>query len=636
MLPLHNPAKHECYYNHIFEFVKHFLEKNRRENFEVGRYRNFKMVIYCTAQNMNGLTREALERQYAFFDKYCGCDKVYIEPYRDGLMLPEEQLSMLKVFFTEKGVEIAGALTTTCPDLSEEDVKKQRFGGTYCYTNQAMRDYLVKTVAYTARHFDEFIIDDWFFTYCTCEECRAAKGDRSWEDFRTAQLAEVSENLIMKTAKAVNPNCKVIIKYPNWSESYQESGYDPDSQRHLFDGIYTGTETRNTRRSDQHLPKYCSFSLMRLMENYAPGHNGGGWFDPYGCSPMELYLEQAYLTALSRGRELCAFCWSSLYRNKVIAPLGMELELIDKALDQVGDCIGVPCYLPPRSQGEDHLEDFLGMNGIPVIPTPDFPAEAPCMLLTVRALKDPDILKKLQAYVAGGGKAIVSSGFVLGALGSGIEEITSIRFRGRRFATREFIEDGMMSPGSVFSREKMEFPLLEHRNNTTWALAKAVCGEENYPLVLRDTYGQGQMVTLVMPDEYGRLYDLPAEVLRVIRAQFTPAVPYYLDSAGSISLFPYEGDTFCLYPYVNGYNTGRVRIITEGAAEGLEDLLSGMVMKPESTRIGMDGTPSTVFSIPMLSQGDLRFFRIRWAENRYGQKVKRSFSSAPNDVFPDP
>ena len=83
----------------------------------MGKYRNFKMAIYCTAQNMNGLSEEALARQLAFFEKYCGCDKVYIEPYRDGLMLPEEQLAMLKRFFTEKGIEIAGALTTTCPDL---------------------------------------------------------------------------------------------------------------------------------------------------------------------------------------------------------------------------------------------------------------------------------------------------------------------------------------------------------------------------------------------------------------------------------------------------------------------------------------------------------------------------------------
>jgi hypothetical protein len=37
-------------------------------------------------------------------------------------MLPEEQLCMLKRVFSEKGIEVSGALTTTpVPDLSEED-----------------------------------------------------------------------------------------------------------------------------------------------------------------------------------------------------------------------------------------------------------------------------------------------------------------------------------------------------------------------------------------------------------------------------------------------------------------------------------------------------------------------------------
>ena len=69
----------------------------------------------------------------------------------------------------------------------------------------------------------------------------------------------------------MNPNCKIIIKFPNWVESYQEAGYDPAVQRHIFDGIYTGTETRNTKATDQHLPRYLSYSLVRLLENYAPG-----------------------------------------------------------------------------------------------------------------------------------------------------------------------------------------------------------------------------------------------------------------------------------------------------------------------------------------------------------------------------
>jgi len=595
----------------------------------MGHYRNFKSVIYCTAQSMVSIQRDALEEQLTFFEKYCGVDKVYLEPYRDGLMIPNEQLEMLKAFFREKGIEVSGALTTTCPNLSEADEIKYRMGGTYCYSNQAMRDYLVKTVAYTARHFDEFIIDDWFFTSCTCEECRAAKGNRSWEEFRTSLLAEVSENLILKTAKEANPNCNVIIKFPNWSESYQEAGYSPALQSKMFDFIYTGTETRDTRHSDQHLPKYCSYSLMRLMEHYAPGRNGGGWFDPYGCVPMELYGEQAYLTALSRPKEICQFCWGSLYQNRVVTPVGLQLAHIDRMLSQVGDCIGVPCYLPPDAQGEDHLEDFLGMLGIPVEPVPEFPAEKPCMLLTVQALQDEDIIPKLIDYVDKGGRAIVSSGFMLGALGHGIEELTSIRYRGRRFRTQAFIEDGMMAPNNVYSRHSMTFPVLEHRTNTTWALAKGVAGEENYPLVLRDCYGQGQMYTLAVPDEYGFLYSLPQSVLKVIRKLFLPAFPACLDGPGQVSLFAYEKDAFAVYAYVSSLTRGNVRVIVNGAADGLKDLKSGRILPPSGK--SSFGEVTTEFNLPMIQQGDINFYQIQWNENREGTVVKRGISSAPHD-----
>ena len=594
----------------------------------MGCYKNFKSVIYCTAQNMVNETEEALLEQLAFFQKYCGVDKVYLEPYRDGLMIPEEQLSMLIRVFKSQGIEVSGALTTTCEDLCEADSLKQRMGGTYCYSNKAMRDYLVKTVAYTARHFDEFIIDDWFFTTCTCDECRAAKGDKSWEQFRTDLLNEVSRDLILKTAKETNPNCKVIIKFPNWSESYQEAGYDPARQSGLFDLIYTGTETRDTAHNDQHLPKYCSWSLMRLMEHYAPGRNGGGWFDPYGCSPMELYSEQAIMTALARPREICQFCWGSLYKNRVVTPIGLQLEFIDRMLSQAGDCLGVPCYLPPNAQGEDHLEDFLGMMGIPLEPVPEFPVSSKSVFLTVQALRDPEIMEKLKSFLAGGGRAIVSSGFAIGALGKGFEEVSSVRYRGRRFRTREFIEDGMMAPCSVYSRHEMSFPILEHRTNVTWAMAKGVAGEENYPLLLRDSYGRGTLYTLAVPDEYGYLYDLPAEVLRVIRSVFALDVPAYLEGPGMVSLFAYEKDVLALYPYVTSITRGRTKLVVKGVADALVDLRTGMRMLPAG--VSAFGDASTTFPL-MLQQGDVAFYRIEWNANREGTPMKRGVASAPHD-----
>ena len=86
-------------------------------------------------------------------------------------------------------------------------------------------------------------------------------------------------------------------------EAYQETGYDPILQKDIFDEIYTGTETRDPVNTDQHLPRYLSFSLMRYMEDMAPGRNGGGWFDPFDCRLLDYYLEQAYLTAFSKPRE---------------------------------------------------------------------------------------------------------------------------------------------------------------------------------------------------------------------------------------------------------------------------------------------------------------------------------------------
>jgi len=606
----------------------------------LGRYKNFKLVLYCTAQNMVNLPEKALRKQLGFFETYCGCDKVYLEPYRDGLTIPEEQLQMLIGVFNECGIEVSGALTTTCNNLSPEDRDKYRMGGTYCYVNKTMREHLVKTVEYTAKHFDEIIIDDWFFTTCTCDECREAKGGRSWEDFRTALLAEVSRDLIIAPAKLVNPNCRIIVKYPNWSEAYQESGYDPDRQRMIFDQIYTGTETRNTPESDQHLPRYLGYSLTRLLENYAPGRNGGCWFDPYGCSPIEVFLEQAYVSAFAKPKELTLFCWGSLYKNRVITPLGLQLDIIDHFLGDAGSCVGTPCYLPPMAQGEDHLEDFFGMIGVPLEPIPEFPASAKAVFLTIQAHKDPDVILKLEQFVASGGTAVVTSGFMIQALGNGIEQMTSIRYQSRRFRTNCFREGGVISTWESRSHHAMTFPLLEHRNNTTWTLAKAVVGEENYPVVLIDHYGKGKLITISVPDEFGLMYDLPADILNVIRDQFTDVTPFALRGPGQASLFAYDNDVFAFYRYVDGNLTrGAYSIAVKGYADSLTSLtFPNTDIKPSRVSNGASGyafmesqNPETTFDLFAAQPGDLCFYKINWSDNRHASATEFQAISAPQD-----
>ena len=532
----------------------------------MGYYKNFKSVTYCVAQWAAHVTEEKLRQETQWLQKYVGIDKVYLETYR-GTFASKEQILMIKRVLQEYGIEVSGGITTVTPDLNESDKKRHRLFDTFCYCNEPMRARLKEVSEFTASLFDEFIIDDFFFTQCMCEDCRKEKGNRSWEEFRLAKMMEVSENLIIKPAKKVNPNVKIIIKYPNWRESYQETGYNPGEQRNIFDSIYTGTETRHGAQQDQHLPRYLSYSLPRYMENVAPGRNGGGWFDPFECDRIDTYLEQAYLTAFAKSKEIMMFCWSAIYNNKRATPLGFQYQKLDYILGNCGKPAGLPVYIPFNSQGEDHLEDYLGMIGVPFEPTPDFPATPSAadftngkdgkksVFLTAAVLKDPQIVEKVRSFVEAGGKAIVTSGFMTGALQKypEITELTSIRYNGRRLEADEFqvTVQGLYGRAYVKSSSLISFPLLEHRNNATWSKANAGHGEYHESIIMFDTYGEGIFEVINLPDVPSRIRDLPHEILTAIRYELLGEGKVWISGGPGVSLFTYDNDTFGVYCYTN-------------------------------------------------------------------------------------
>ena len=325
----------------------------------MGNYRNFELVVYFIAHGVKNIDEDKLQQQIDFFKKYMKLDKVYIEPFRDGCYASEEQLRLCRDIFNRNGIKTEGGITTSMPD-PEGAEKKQRMFNVLCYNDEAMMNTLKSVCEMNARVFDAFIIDDFFFTNCTCEKCRQGRDaynaehgitDGSWQAYRTHLLYEASEKYVIAPAKAVNPDCKITIKYPNWAEAYQETGYDPASQKKIFDYIYTGTETRDPVNTDQHLPRYLSYSLMHYMEKTAPGRNGGGWFDPYDCRMLDYYLEQAYLTAFAKPKEMMMFCFQSLYDSMNVPALGFMLDKLDALLDNLGKPVGIPCYIPNASQG---------------------------------------------------------------------------------------------------------------------------------------------------------------------------------------------------------------------------------------------------------------------------------------------
>ncbi|MBN2667349.1 MAG: hypothetical protein JXR67_12620, partial [Bacteroidales bacterium] len=235
-------------------------------------YDNFEVSVYARSYEVRQMDDlKWLEPIWDMISSQVHVDKIYLETHRDMVIVDEKTLEKVKKFFNSRGVKTAGGITLTVSEMNRFE--------TYCYSNPEHRRKVKEIIELTARHFDEIILDDFFFTDCKCELCIRDKGEMSWTDFRLKQMTEAAQNLIIGPAKAVNPKVKVVVKYPNWYEHFQGLGFNLETEPPLFDGIYTGTETRNANAPGQHLQEYLGYQIFRYFENIKPGGNGGGWVD---------------------------------------------------------------------------------------------------------------------------------------------------------------------------------------------------------------------------------------------------------------------------------------------------------------------------------------------------------------------
>ena len=582
------------------------------------RYQNFKIATYAHANFLSEAGEEDIQRGIDYFKSCLPLEKVYLEVHRGPFDISREKLRLFKKKFRENGIETAGGITST---LSIGGKKKNTIFDVLCYSEPAYREKYLEIVRFAAEEFDEIILDDFFFTACRCKTCLEAKGKRSWAEYRTSLMAGFSSEVI-RQARSVNPACRVIIKFPNWYDSYQETGYCPERQKDIFDGIFTGTETRNMVYDQQHLPRYLSYSLPRYLERLAPGKNGGGWIDlGFSKDNLNYWLAQASFTVLSGAKELMLFNFSELTGSAALPPLAPVLSQMDKVLESAGQPAGLAAYEPCGSVGEDFIMQYMGMLGIPFEPLPEWnpDREDESIFLDERAACDKDIVEKLKAHLLKGKKALVTTGFLKAAYDRGIQDITSIRFTGRRVSGREYWIDSYSLNRKTYhtGSEKINLEVLEYRTNATWCEAAVVSGECNFPLLLSDSYGDGCMYTLNVPDNFSDLYHLPGEVIGYITKCAAPHLPLYLESPAKHSTFLYDNGMFGIVsfrPYLED-----VKVVLKGEEiSALEDINTGEVLypvmvKPEPLRRfdTVEAAREPVekqFCIP-LENGEYRFFK---------------------------
>ena len=155
---------------------------------------------------------------------------------------------------------------------------------------------------------------------------------------------------------------------------------------------------------------------MRWLGGIGGAKCGGGWYDPYGTTE-KTYVEQARQTVLGGARESMLFCYGSLLQQT--GPGNVEVlrknipELLNVAAEVAKrKIVGVAAYKPANShpEKEQRVFDFVGMMGLPLVPCHEFPADAKSAFFSVHALKDAELVKKLETFIAAGKRALITDG----------------------------------------------------------------------------------------------------------------------------------------------------------------------------------------------------------------------------------
>ncbi len=567
-----------------------------------GNYTNFNVAVYIPINIVQSFDQpQKLQADWDCIHRQLKVDKVYIEVQRDRHLITAEQAERAKKFFLDHGVQVAGGMA-----LSERN-----FGGqfqSFCYTDPNDRAFIKSAAEFAAKHFDEVIQDDFFFVTTKTDSDIAAKGDKSWSQFRMELLDDAAENLIVKPAKAVNPKVKMVIKFPNWYEHFQGSGFDLEREPKIFDGIYTGTETRDPVITDQHLQQYESFEIIRYFENIAPGRNGGGWVDTYSIRYLDRYAEQIWDTLFAKAREFTVFEWSAMTRpfeigdraaweklptsfnfsemtNGISAPTwaraaGYSLEQADKFLGQLGNPVGIASYKPFHSSGEDFLHNYLGMIGIPIDLRPEFPTNANLILLTECAKFDPGIVAKIKGQLVAGKNVVITSGLLRALQGKGIEDIAEVRWTNRKFLAHKYAGGfgaGNFSTLDGGTNADALFPEIDFLTNDSWSLVRAEANGNGFPLLLLNRYSKGILYVWTIPDNFNDLYALPPEVTGAIKNFVMRGFPVRLDGPAQVALFAYDNGALIVQNFSAA--AADVKISTLGNSTKLKNIVTGEMIE---------------------------------------------------------
>jgi len=252
----------------------------------------------------------------------------------------------------------------------------------------------------------------------------------------------ISVEYIQKPAQAVNPNVKIINKFPQWYDRFHERGYEVIGETESYDYIWVGTETRDNDyvndTEGNSTPQYSAYFIQRWLTDIGGDKNGGGWFDALGTT-SNTYLEQARQTILGDAKEMMLFSYGGLLREentysnrrgtgvanveafKIELPGLFELAKLVDDKPIKGILATKPANSTPKiyydsagvkisKEEEAYVYNFLGMLGLPLVPTEQIDMNANAAFFPVHILKDPTYKEKMDKFLSDGKPVLITDG----------------------------------------------------------------------------------------------------------------------------------------------------------------------------------------------------------------------------------
>jgi len=565
---------------------------------------DLQLSIYVTAHAVKDLLSDEAGRRESISIFRCnGITKAYIEVYRGGLVIEKKILQDVRDFFKENGIEVVGGIATV--PGKNFGVRQEAKLGWLNWQNPKTQADLKEVMMMSAEIFDEFIIDDFLCTADTSIESKVAKGERSWSQYRRDLLNELSESLFIGPAKNINPEIKLIIKYPQWYDRFHLFGYDVEKETALYDKVWVGTESRGqyTQRYGFVQP-YESFVSYKWMKSLAGKKMGGAWFDHGDCDEND-FIEQAWQSVLAGARELIFFN----YFDFVNGHKGHHLmrtqftQLADLAGKIATDPVkGVMAYKPPHSNahGDLYIMDFIGMLGIPLIPVSRYPVNAKVIFLPTQAAADTEIQAKIENSISNNATLVFTTGFLAHAKdGKKLAEIAGISWPlvSSPLAADQIIVEGKAETIKYGLDLESDIQLtegtakLEARHNSD-NIAFLVARENIFTLNTH-TFSQADFdeagEVLLCPRPLG-LLEIPQTWANTLRDAFLTPFGFDFNAPTRVTLQPYGDSRWVIHNY--NQETVSIDLGVAGMKNGIiEDKFSGKQVKIVEGKINMEIPP---------------------------------------------